>query len=152
MEEYYWYGYILPVPILCYYSYYYAKSLLDRYIIRQVTKKLDEIGNVEDIKFQPLRHTRSAVVVFEHGGRTHKVCVPFDNSKARNMRRKRVYLIRKNEEGDDIIEITHKPGVPYLMCADEMGGDSIVVKKDNKVVRVYSSLEKPIYLEPSSSD
>jgi len=113
MNSYFWPGLVLTVPFIGYYGYYYLRSKLKLYVIDQVLKKLDDMSNAEEIKFQPFRRTQSAMITFEHGGKQYKLCIPYDNSKSRHMRRKKVYLFR----GEDRIDISHKPGVPYLLSA-----------------------------------
>lgn len=142
MANYFWPTVLLSVPLVGYYGYYYLKNKLDNYIIVQVMKKLDEMGNAEEVKFQPFQRTRSAMVMFEHGGKQHRVCIPYDRTKSRAMLRKKVYLIR----GNDKIEITHKPGVPYLLSAKDMGGNNIVVEKDKEIIHEYCAEDAPAYL------
>lgn len=139
----YWFGFGTGLAIGSYYGYSYLKSYVSKYITDQVMMKLNEISNSEEVKFKPFQKQPSALVVFNHGGKSHNICIPFDQNKAKYMRRKDVYLIRDGDE----IEITHKPGVPYLLSAEEMGGDSIVVKKDGTILKIYNSTEIPKYLE-----
>lgn len=144
---YQWVGIATFVTIGGYYGYRYIKKEISRYVTDQVMTKLNDISNSEEIKFKQFQKTPSALVIFDHGGKSHNICIPFDQTKAKYMRRKDVFLIKDNTE----IEITHKPGVPYLLCAEEMGGESIVVKKDNNILRVYNKEEVPKYLEDISN-
>ncbi len=133
----------IVIAISGYYGYYYLRSKLELYVIDKVIKKLDEMTETEEIKFQPFKRAQSAMVVFDHGGKQHRICIPYDNTKSRHMRRKKVYLIRKGDK----IEITHKPGIPYLLSSKDMGGDKIIVEKDSKVVQEYGIEDVPNYLE-----
>lgn len=143
-----WLGFGAFTLIGGYYSYKYAKTYINSYITNKVMKKLDEISNSQEIKFKQFGRHPSAVVLFEHGGKSHNICIPFDQSKARYMRRKRVFLIKEHDDQiTEEIEITHKAGVPYLLSAEEMGGNKIVVRKDNNTLKEYSSSEVPKYLE-----
>lgn len=137
------YYYIIGIGVSGYIGYYYGKSWINNYISNKVIKKLNEISNSEEVKFKQLHRNTSALVVFEHGGKSHNVCIPYDQSKAKYMRRKSVFLVG----GDNKTEITHKAGVPYLLSAAQMGGDKIVVEKDNITLKVYESDEIPMYLE-----
>ena len=143
-------SYLYPITIIgggfgIYYGYQYSKKILNNYIINRVLEELNKKQENEGVLFQPLSRTKSAVIVYKHGGKEHKVCVPYDRSKSRAMLRKQVFLIR--DEGEqDRIEITHKPGVPYLLSASEMGGIKIIVIKDNQVVKEYESNEVPKFL------
>nr|QBK91635.1 MAG: uncharacterized protein LCPAC302_02550 [Pithovirus LCPAC302] len=129
---------------LLYLGYKYGKKTFKRYILDQVLKELDSRMEETDISFHPIKHTRSAMVLFNHGGKQHKICVPYDTSKRRNMLRKKVYLIKGNER---LLEITHKPGVPYLLSANDMGGTKIIVEKDGKTVQEYENDTVPKYLD-----
>jgi hypothetical protein len=132
------------VIILGYNGYHYAKSKLNSYIMNKVTTKLDEMMEKEEVLFKPFQKSESALVLFTHGGKQHKVCVPYSRKKGRTMNRKKVFLLKGSEK----IEITHKSGVPYLISAKTMGGDKIVVEKDNKIIQEYSSEDIPRYLDP----
>lgn len=137
---------ILGGSVSLYYVYYYAKSRLYKYLMNRMMEELNKKQESEDILFQPLERTKSAVILYKHGGKEHKVCVPYDRSKSRIMLRKEVYLVRNGGEKEERIEITHKPGVPYLLSAKEMGGSKIIVIKDNKIIKEYGEDEKPAYL------
>lgn len=131
------------VGIGCYYTYGYVKKKLANHIVSKVKQELDNNMDDLEVTFQPIRKTKSALVVFTHGGKQHRVSVPYDRSKGRTMTRKQVWLV----SGDTRTNITHKPGIPYLMTAEELGGEKIVVEKDNKVVREYGLEDTPNYLE-----
>jgi hypothetical protein len=126
-----------------YFTYSFAKNKISQYVAEQVIKKVNEISNSEEVKFKQFQKHPSAIVIFDHGGKSHNLCIPFDQSKAKHMRRRDVYLIRGTEK----IEITHKPGVPYLISAKDMGGDKIVVEKDGIILKEYIVSELPKYLE-----
>ena len=147
MEDYVWPAVFLSVPIVSYYGYYYVKKRLDNYVVEQVMKKLNEITEEDEVTFKPLQKSQSALILFSHGGKQHQVCIPYDRTKSRNMLRKKVYLVRNEDKtGLTKTEITHKPGVPYLLSAQDMGGDKIVVEKDNNILIEYDKDEIPNYL------
>jgi len=129
--------------VISYYTYSYMKYKIGQYVADQVVKKINEISNSEEIKFKQFQGHPSAIVIFDHGGKSYNLCIPFDQAKAKHMRRRNVYLIKDGEK----IEITHKPGVPYLITAKEMGGEKIIVVKDGIILKGYSSDEVPKYLE-----
>ena len=60
------------------------------------------------------------------------------------MLRKEVKLVL---EDNTEVDITHKPGVPYTLSANEMGGNKIVIFKDGKVIKEYFGNEIPNYLD-----
>ena len=133
---------IFSATISIYYSYKYGKYYLEKYIINRIMKELNKKQEDEGIVFIPMEKTKSAVILYKHGGKEHKVCVHYDRTKLRPMLRKKVFLIKSDER----IEITHKPGVPYLLTAKDMGGIKIIVVKDNNTIKEYQEEEIPNYL------
>lgn len=129
--------------VALYYGYSYLKKKIAAHIFNQVHQKFGEIQDNEDEMFKSLERSQSALISFTHGGKKHFISVPYDRRKGRTMTRKKVYLVKDGEK----IEITHKQGIPYLLSAEEMGGSSILVIKDNKLVKEYSSETRPNYLE-----
>lgn len=126
-----------------YLFFHYGKTYLNNYILSRVNEELNKNQDQEGINFRVFEKSKSAVVLYKYGGKEHKVCIPYDRTKSTNMLRKEVKLI-KNEE---TIDITHKPGVPYLLSSEDMGGDKIIVIKDNNVIKEYFGDEIPGYLE-----
>ena len=147
--------YVVPVAtagvitVGSYYTYYYVRNMLTGYVMNRVNEKFGEMQNKEGVTFKTFEKSKSALIVFSHGGRQHHVSVPYDKTKGRKMARKRVFLVTDNADtnNEERIEITHKQGVPYLLSAAEMGGCSIVVEKDNKTLITYSKDDIPTYLD-----
>ena len=147
-----------------YYGYKYGKSYFNQYIFNQVMSEMNKIQDNDDVLFKPIEKTKSALVLYKHGGKDHKVCVTYDQTKARGMLRKEVFLVRSieleqendqtdnqnnnqpNQNTEERIEITHKPGVPYLISPSDMGGEKIIVIKDNKIIHEYQKDDIPGYL------
>ena len=125
-----------------YYMYYYGIDKVKNYIIESVLEYLKDKNN-HDISFKQFGKSESAVILFEYGGKQSKVHIPYNRRKLVSMVSKKVFLIYHDGER---IEITHKPGVPYLISAHEMGGEKIVVEKEGKVILTYESDETPKYL------
>jgi len=147
-------SYFYPVTMILlgsgigfYYGYQYVKSYLNNYIIDRVMKELNKKQEDDGILFKQLERTKSAVICYKHGGKDHKVCVPYDRSKSRPMLRKKVFLVRNDDNEEKLLEITHKPGVPYLLSATEMGGSKIIVIKDSKIVKEYKKEDIPNFLD-----
>ena len=143
MDDIFTIGVITSVGIVSYYGYYYLRRRLSSHIVNKVKEKFDEMQDGEGVTFKPLERSSSALISFTHGGKQHKISVPYNRAKGRKMARKKVFLVRE----DDRVEITHKQGVPYLLSAEDMGGTSIVVEKDNNVVGEYKIDQIPNYLE-----
>ena len=131
-----------------YFGYFYIKGYIKIYLTNRIMDEVNKIlaakQDEDGVLFKPMARTNSAVIHYKHGGKEHKVCVPYDRSKSRPMLRKDVFLIN---DDDSRIEITHKPGVPYLLSAGDMGGSKIIVIKDNKIIKEYEKTDVPNYLE-----
>lgn len=148
MNYYLYFGGFIIGGVGCYYGYFYIKNKFNQLIANKIISKLDENMNKQESNFIPLRKTQSALISFESGGKQHKICVPYDRTKARHMLRKKVFLVCiKSDETQDKIEITHKTGVPYLLSAEMMGGESIIVMKDEAIIKTYDKHEIPNFLE-----
>lgn len=137
---------IIAIFVSGYYGYPYAKNKIGSYVVNQLMKKLNtgqsiSGGSPEAITFTQLGN--SALISFNHGGKNHNVCVPYDRNKGRKMLRTEVFLISNN----DRTNITHKPSIPYLLSAKDMGGEKIIVTKDDVTIREYKEDEVPNYLE-----
>lgn len=138
------YFYMTLTDIGLYYGYYYGKNYLNQYILNKVLDELDKKQNNEEVLFKPLERSNSALIFYKNGGKDHKVCIPYDRSKATSMLRKEVKLYFTDGE---TIDITHKPGVPYLLSANDMGGVKIIVSKNNINIKEYSEDQIPNFLE-----
>jgi hypothetical protein len=123
------------------YIYYYGYEQIKGYAIESVLDYMKEKNN--DKGFEPFRKSQSAIIHFEHSGKGSKVHIPYNRRKVVSMMRKKVYLV--TDSGDEI-DITHKPGVPYLLTPSDMKGKEIIVKQDDKVIKTYTSDETPMYL------
>ncbi len=149
MEDYGWPIVLTATGVVTYYGYYYLKFKVTNHILTKVQEKLDSNMDKEMVSFRPIPKTKSALISFTHGGKQHHVSVPYDRSKGRKMGRNRVFLVG-NVDHNTITyqtDITHKPGIPYLLSADDMGGDKIIVMKDGIIVKEYSGDEIPNWLD-----
>ena len=127
-----------------YYSRQYITLYVAGIVMQGMKDKMDQELDNEGIAFVPFARTKSARVLFKDGGKSYNVCIPYDRSKSRAMLRKKVILI-----GDGFREdITHKPGIPYLLTPAQMGGQKIIVTKDNKIIHEYGPDDMPNYLDP----
>lgn len=76
---------------------------------------------------------KSMTLIYERLGKCYNLTVPYNREKIANSIGKRVYLVKteKDENGkerDIYTEITHQPGIPYFVCAREMGGYKFAIK------------------------
>jgi hypothetical protein len=131
---------LVGVGCISYWGYTWGKNKFRSYLMSRVKDELDRRMKEEDEKqvFKPLRKTKSAMISFDHGGKQHKAFVPYNRRKASTMIGKTVYLI-KDENGDEVREnITQKPGIPYIVSAQDLGGKSIeVVDNEGQVLHRY---------------
>ena len=136
----YWLVSLISIPLI-YQGYKYGRRKLEEYIIQRVMEDLDRRMKREEEEelFKPI-HSNSAQIKVKHGGKSHTVYVPYDRKKSTSMLRKRVYLIKDGQK----LDISQKPGIPYLICASDLGGDSIVIENlDGDVVHTYSKDQVP---------
>ena len=136
----YWLVSLISIPLI-YQGYKYGRRKLEEYIIQRVMEDLDRRMKREEEEelFKPI-HSNSAQIKVKHGGKSHTVYVPYDRKKSTSMLRKRVYLIKDGQK----LDISQKPGIPYLICASDLGGDSIVIANlDGDVVHTYSKDQVP---------
>ena len=126
-----------------YYGYYTVKNIFVGYVMTKVNEELNKRmeKEEEESSFKPM-HTNSAILKINHGGKSHSVYVPYNRKKSVAMMRKRVFLIK----GEEKIEITQKPGIPYIICAKDLGGESIVIEDlEGNIVKDYKEDEIPSF-------
>ena len=124
--------------------YIYGKRKLEEYIVKRVLKELDNQIENEDM-FKPM-HKNSAVIKLVSGGKKHSIYVPYNSRKSTTMLRRRVYLLKGETDNPEKIDISQKPGIPYLICARDLGGFSILVENlDGEVVKTYNEDEIPSF-------
>ena len=129
------------ISLVIYKGYYYGKKELYRYVMKKVNEELDNRMENEEELFKPM-HKNSALIKVTHAGKSHSIYVPYDRRKSTTMLTKKVYLI-KNEEK---IDISQKPGIPYLVSASQLGGTSIIIEDlYGEIVKTYSENEVPIF-------
>jgi len=111
----------------------------------KVAEELDRRMKKEDEEelFKPNSKSKSAIIKITHGGKSHDIFVPYDRNKSTSMLRKKVFLIRDGKK----IEMIQKPGIPYMICAEQMGGDEIVIEDlSGNTIRTYKETEIPGYI------
>lgn len=124
-----------------YKGYYYSKRKIEEYILKRVLNELNiRMKQEEDNEhFKPI-HSNSAVIKVNSGGKSHSVYVPYNRKKSTAMLKNRVYLIK----GDEKINISQKPGIPYIVCAEDLGGEFIIIENlDGDVIYKYEKNEIP---------
>ena len=137
----------LSLPIagwMGYMGYRYAERRFYEYVMSRVKDELDKRMRKEDEEEMFRPSDKSAVIRVSSGGKSHSIFVPYDRSKSSSMLRKKVFLLKMSGEK---IDITQKPGVPYLVSAEHLNGTSIVVENlSGDVVRTFDCTEIPSYI------
>ena len=133
-------GGIIGSSILLYKTYYYGKQKFQKYIMEKVLEELNNRMEIETEMFKP-HSSNSAVINITSGGKNHHVYVPYHIKKATSMLRKRFYLMKNGEK----IELKQKPGIPYLVSANHLEGQSIIVEDlEGNIIQTFSESEIPI--------
>jgi len=76
------------------------------------------------IKFNENRKS-ACIEYIREGGSKYKIYVPYNQHLRSKMNGYTVYLLKNTQ----LIDITQQPGIPYLVTADMLGGQSIIIKK-----------------------
>lgn len=72
----------------------------------------------------------SACITYLRYGREYQVNIPYNRHLVAKMSSCKVFLIK----GEEKIDITQQPGIPYLMTASMLGGDKIILEKGDTVI------------------
>lgn len=143
MENYYFSGSIilLAIPSL-YYGFRYVKGKILDYAYDQVMQKINQKTkeDQEEANFKVVSRSKSAVLSITHLGKQHNIYVPYHRNISTKMLRRKYILIKDGAR----IDITQKPGVPYLVSAEDMGGQEILIEdREGNVVCSCSGNEIP---------
>ena len=137
----------LSLPVIGwmgYMGYRYGESQFYSYVMSRVKDELDKRMMKEDEEEMFRPSDKSAVIRVSSGGKSHSIFVPYDRSKSSSMLRKKVFLLTINGEK---IDITQKPGVPYLVSADHLNGTTIVVENlSGETIKTFLESEIPGYI------
>jgi len=131
-------GSVIGIGLLGYLGYKWGYNKVNEYVIDRVMKELDKRMENEE-GFKPMR-TNSAMIKVSHGGKSHSIYVPYNRRKTTKMLRTKVFLLK----GEEKIDITQKPGIPYLVSAKDLGGEMIIVEdKGGNVLYTFKDEEIP---------
>ena len=134
---------LFALPVIGLGGYYAYKSLYKYMVSRALDEVMQRLAASPET-FQVLH--RGAMISYQYGGKNYQVCVPYDATKVRNALRKEVFLIVDNPDGQQKrINITQKPGIPYLYSPQFLGGNKIIVTKDEQIIAEFKEEEIPTF-------
>lgn len=103
-----------------------VKSYVSKKIVNMVLDSKFESDNKSETEFKIHPNNLSATIIFKQFGKIHRIHFPYDKSLVSKMSGVKVKLIK----GDEVVDITQKPGIPYLISAKQMSGDKIIIEKE----------------------
>ena len=143
---------------LCYYLGYF-KSIEDWINVRRqhvkmlvtLTNKIqNDILNPKTSSFSVNDTDLSASILYERMGQKCFVSIPFDKSNVFHMIQYKAELLRENKTA---LNITQEPGIPYMVCAHDLGGHTIrVTNQDSGVHYDYGLNVRPMYAKEVMSE
>ena len=84
--------------------------------------------------FEISDNNKSVSLTYSRMGKKQILNIPYETRTRRITNKIKVYLIKGNEE----VDITHQPCIPYLCTAEQLGGDNYkIVSKDSDNDLVY---------------
>ncbi len=84
------------------------------------------------------------------GANEHKLYIPYDIDRVSKMTYLKAQLLLPNGH---CVDITQQPGIPYMLCAADLGGISIVIcNEDNGKSYIYYSTHIPGYADRLMDD
>lgn len=113
-------------------------------MINAINSPTNNATNTPEIsKFVINKTNRSASIMYEHFQKMYIVSIPYDRSQRVRMTSYKAELIYP--DGKRLL-ITQQPGVPYLVSARSLGGESIEItnQEDGKSI-IYSGDSIPNY-------
>jgi hypothetical protein len=136
----------LGLPIVGYLGYKgcrYVEAEFYSYVLGRVKDELDKRMQKEDEEDMFSVGEKSATIRVISGGKRYVIFVPYDRSKSSSMLRKKVFLLKGNSK----VDISQKPGIPYLVSANQLGGESISVENlSGEVISTFTEFEIPGFI------
>ena len=137
----------LSLPIvgyLGYVGYRYAEDQFYEYAMSRVKDELDKRMKKEDEEEMFRPSDKSAVIRVSSGGKSYSIFVPYDRNKSSSMLRKKVFLISEN---GNKLDISQKPGVPYLVSAEHLNGSQIIIENlSGEIIKTFAATDIPGYI------
>ena len=137
----------LSLPVIGwmgYMGYRYGEAQFYSYVMNRVKDELDKRMKKEDEEEMFRPSEKSAVIRVSSGGKSHSIFVPYDRNKSTSMLRKKVFLMK--EDGNKL-DISQKPGVPYIISAAHLGGTQIIVENlSGEVIKAFEASEVPGFI------
>jgi len=139
---------------------YYYQTDIKRYVmlnyiwpqIEYMAKLKSDNELKNDVMLKPV-HQDSMHLQFQHEGKTHSIYLPWNESLIRKMQRRKVYLLKRNNVSQSDtnlsntytrIDISQKPGIPYLLSAKDLGGEKIIIEDlSGEIIGEFENEEIP---------
>lgn len=107
-------------------------------ILRAISNSTSD--NNSQCKFEINSDRKSATITYTHNNKIYRIIIPYNRRRIRSMSQHQVFLVK----GNDRVDITHQPGIPYLITAEEMGGDSIIIlDESNNIIKELDKTSIP---------
>jgi hypothetical protein len=127
---------------LSYYSYHKREGLLEVYRRLRLFLSFIPYSHMlfmdDKSTFKTRSNRKSALITYERNGICSKVHVPLQRDP--RLIGHRAYLV----SADHQLEITQQPDVPYLVTAEQLGGDQIQIHLTDQVLTFHGS--QPVVL------
>ena len=109
-----------------------TKTMILKTILNQMLKKDLETD------FKINETGKSAILKYSRYGKTYILNIPYKREFLTKMNNTKVFLVKNNQN----IDITQQPGIPYMINAEMLGGDKILVYKHDQITE-YSKNQIP---------
>jgi len=87
----------------------------------------------------------SATIEYEYFGQNYKLSIPYNRKKLINMTNYKVELFFTDKTP---INITQQPGIPYILSANDLGGEYIKISNmENGLSHNYDNKQVPMYAD-----
>lgn len=115
------------------------KSLMKIYLIINLKKLLSKVeGNPVGPSSNTIVFNDNHVhITYHFNGSPHSLRIPHHPKNKLKMHQ--MFLIK----GSTVIDITHKHGIPYYLSPKDLGGDKIIHKKGDDIIREFIDDELP---------
>lgn len=119
--------------------FYYIKKLMMRLIFQSIFGQNIHLPSLDNNQLIINNNQKSASIIYNYRGRRYILFFPFHPEEIMKSIGFQFFLIKKGKK----IDITQQKGIPYLITANQLGGEKIELRKDNELIKEYLSDEIP---------